>query len=446
MPKYFPEPPPEPKLPEFRALGEYVFRELNRISQSIFTDVYLNLEETFVAPEKPQNGDVVYADGTSWNPGNGQGVYAYIDGTWIKLGIGILDDLTLDDLFADDISADDITFTGNLVGEFNVPDSLVVNGAMQISQENGNTAGAGANYYPADEWRLIFVTSAGVVSAQRVQVATPNGSNDRIRLSVTTADVSLAAGEYLGFQHAIEGNRVAHLQWGTANAKQVIVRFGFKGPAGTYSVNLINSGGSRSYVREFTISAGQANTDTEQVFVFPGDTSGTWLKDSGQGLSIRFTLAAGTTFHTTANAWQAGNFLGTTATSNGLGVNTNVFEVFDVGLYVDVDVAGIPPKWTAPDYIGELYKCMRYWEQDTSGSAKFFDGNVTSGTGYNNPVTFQVEKRVTPTMTGVNEAVSAFPATVGSFTPTIRGFFEGRTANATAKGVFRTSWTANARL
>lgn len=37
------------------------------------------------APSSPQNGDIVYADGTSWNPGSGAGIYAYEAGAWAKL-------------------------------------------------------------------------------------------------------------------------------------------------------------------------------------------------------------------------------------------------------------------------------------------------------------------------------------------------------------------------
>lgn len=85
MAKYYPEPPPAPRKSEDNELLDYIFRELNRISQSLFEGVYLNLEKLYVAPTKPQEGDVIYADGTSWNPGGGIGIYAYVGGAWVKL-------------------------------------------------------------------------------------------------------------------------------------------------------------------------------------------------------------------------------------------------------------------------------------------------------------------------------------------------------------------------
>ena len=45
------------------------------------------LEVTTVAPTKPRTGMLRIADGTSWNPGSGRGVYWYDGGVpgWVKL-------------------------------------------------------------------------------------------------------------------------------------------------------------------------------------------------------------------------------------------------------------------------------------------------------------------------------------------------------------------------
>lgn len=95
MAKYFPEPPPFPISEEDQKFLDYMFRELNRISVALFTEVYLNLEKKYVAPTRPQDGDVSYADGTSWNPGAGMGVYAFLGTTWHKLNLGATDTITM---------------------------------------------------------------------------------------------------------------------------------------------------------------------------------------------------------------------------------------------------------------------------------------------------------------------------------------------------------------
>ncbi len=75
-------------------LSDYLFHELNRLSDVIFNLDVLRLEPTNVDPKdeggsyrgKPRNGDIRYADGTNWNPGGtGEGIYAYINGAWNKL-------------------------------------------------------------------------------------------------------------------------------------------------------------------------------------------------------------------------------------------------------------------------------------------------------------------------------------------------------------------------
>ena len=156
----------------------------------------------------------------------------------------------------------------------------IVNGAMQISQEWGNTISgptATIDFYAADQWRCASTTSPGTASVQRVQSVTPNGSKDRIRFVVAAAKTTLTAGDYLQLYQAIEGNHIADFRWGSAQAKQVILRFGFRGPAGTYTVRIRNGPPpTRTYLANFTIAAGQANTDTEQVIVIPGDTTGVW--------------------------------------------------------------------------------------------------------------------------------------------------------------------------
>ena len=66
-------------------LSDYLFHELNRLSDIIFNLDVMRLEQTNVAPNKPRDGDIRYADGTNWNPGSGTGIYAYVGGSWTKL-------------------------------------------------------------------------------------------------------------------------------------------------------------------------------------------------------------------------------------------------------------------------------------------------------------------------------------------------------------------------
>src|SRR4029077_6364036 len=182
----------------------------------------------------------------------------------------------------------------------------VVNGAMQHSQQNGNTVGNTSAYYLADQWPLIFSTT-GAVNSQREPASTPTpyGSRYRIVAVVNTADTSIAAGEYMMIYQPIEGVRVEDFCWGTTQAKQVVLRFGCRAPAGTYAFSLINAADTRAFISMFTISAGQANTDTIQTIVIPGDTTGTWATDTGIGMNLQFIFAIGSTYNGGVAGWQA---------------------------------------------------------------------------------------------------------------------------------------------
>ena len=48
------------------------------------TDYYA-LNTLYAAPKRIFEGMLVKADGTTWNPGSGAGVYARVGGAWVKL-------------------------------------------------------------------------------------------------------------------------------------------------------------------------------------------------------------------------------------------------------------------------------------------------------------------------------------------------------------------------
>ena len=67
-------------------LTNSVTRELRRISATYEVALARSIEFLHVAPSRVYDGLTVGADGTDWNPGSGQGVYTYYNGTWNKLG------------------------------------------------------------------------------------------------------------------------------------------------------------------------------------------------------------------------------------------------------------------------------------------------------------------------------------------------------------------------
>ena len=71
---------------ELRLLADWVYDELKALEANFTNLDIVRFATRFSEPEKKRAGDVVLADGTSWNPGAGQGFYGYYAGAWHKLG------------------------------------------------------------------------------------------------------------------------------------------------------------------------------------------------------------------------------------------------------------------------------------------------------------------------------------------------------------------------
>ena len=67
-------------------LRTWISNELLRVSNAFTTTSQTTtIPVITAAPSKPQIGQVVFADGTSWNPNNGRGLYYYDTGGWLKI-------------------------------------------------------------------------------------------------------------------------------------------------------------------------------------------------------------------------------------------------------------------------------------------------------------------------------------------------------------------------
>jgi hypothetical protein len=310
-----------------------------------------------------------------------------------------------------------------------------INGAMQISQQYGDALiGLG---YPADQWNHSYI-STGAATAQRVQTVTPNKSKDRLQFKVTTADTSIAAGEYWLIMQRLEGLNIEGFGWGAAGAKQVVLRFGIKGPAGTYAVAIRNGAANRSFIATFTIAN---NVDTEQVIVIPGDVTGTWPSDETHALQVAFTFCTGATF-VGVLGWQAGNFVGGPGMSNGLLTVGNTFELWDVGLYLDPDNTGVPPKWEAPDVATEMIKCQRYWQSFYG----LWNGAGVSSANFLAVYVIPITPRTTPALAASGGTGTLFP-TSGTLSfvnsQTLRDL---RTCSGTGYAMMSATYIVDARV
>ena len=64
----------------------FLTQELTKLQAAIQALAAGHLDQSNVAPGKPRDGDLRYADGSNWNPGSGEGFYGYYGGSWHLLG------------------------------------------------------------------------------------------------------------------------------------------------------------------------------------------------------------------------------------------------------------------------------------------------------------------------------------------------------------------------
>lgn len=112
----------------------------------------------------------------------------------------------------------------------------------------------------------------------------------------------------------------------------------------------------------------------------------------GAGIWINFALSCGSTFQTTAAAWQTGNFLGTSNQVNATDNTANNFYLAGVKL----EPGAVATPFILPDIGSERARCQRYYvEFDFIG----FGGtwlNTTTALVY---LTVPVPMRIAPTAT-----------------------------------------------
>jgi len=237
----------------------------------------------------------------------------------------------------------------------------IINGAMVIDQRNAgasisnNTSGS---QYSVDRW-LIYGAQASKFTAQQNagSVTPPAGYTNYLGITSSSSYSVLSTDDFVVLQR-IEGFNTADLAWGTANAATVTLSFWVRSSlTGTFGGSLRNSAANRSYPFSYTISA--ANTWKQKSITIIGDTTGTWLTNNGTGISVAFSLGAGSTASGTAGAWSAGNFIQPTGATSVVGTNGATFYITGVQLEVGSSA-------TSFDFrsIGtELQLCQRYYQK-----------------------------------------------------------------------------------
>ena len=280
--------------------------------------------------------------------------------------------------------------------------NFIINGDFQCWQRaTAATAGVHNTLNTTDRFGWLLNNDGAVTSEQSTD--TPTGTGYSFLLKCTTADTSLAAGQYAGLFHNIEAQNLQSLQYGSSSAKSITLSFFVKSnKTGTYTVAIYKSGNTGYIIpNEYTINS--ANTwEKKTITITPtaGGTSfitasaGALLNTNALGFQVAFNLAFGSTFHGTNNTWSSNaSHYSTSNAVNWMDSTSNNFYLSQVQL--EIGDAATP--FEHEDYTTTLTKCRRYYQYLLGNS--YFGGFVTyqGATSYYHQVVPQM--RAAPSVT-----------------------------------------------
>jgi len=285
--------------------------------------------------------------------------------------------------------------------------NFIINGDMQVWQRGTAATVATNSYATVDRYRFTENTS-GVFTSER-STDSPTGTGYSVKVQCTTADTSMAAGDYAYFQQVIEAQNLQSLQYGTSSAKTLTLSFWVKSNlTGTYAIALTKPDNTQyNFVHEYTISS--ANTwEKKTITISPtaGSTSfitssaGAIDNDNGPGFYLIWMLCSGTDLNgATSNAWSSNTLHYTTTNQvNWFNSTSNNFYLAQVQL----EIGDVATPFEHEDIGTTLAKCQRYYFQygpHASGATfRHFNPAYTDNAYCSAVQSFPVEMRATPTV------------------------------------------------
>jgi len=298
--------------------------------------------------------------------------------------------------------------------------NLIINGDMSLAQRGTSfsSISSGNGTYPVDRFRNNMSGAGTWTISQSTTVPTGQGFATSVKYDCTTADGSLAAGDFLIFQQIVEAQNLQYLKFGTSSAQSLTLSFWVRSnKTGTYIAEFYIADTGRSFSKSYTIDS--ADTWEKKTITFPGDTGGAINNDNGTGLELNFWLAAGSTYSS-----------GSLQTSWGTRVNANMAagqvnladstsnEWYVTGIQLEAGSVASDFEFLPVDV--NLQRCQRYYfrrQGDASDQRAVSNGFATTTNKYRGVVVFPITMRGNPTLTEsaletlrpgqVNDAVSA---------------------------------------
>ena len=279
--------------------------------------------------------------------------------------------------------------------------NLIINGAMQVSQRGTSfaTMGNGDSQYTLDRFKWQESGSPTLEMTVTQDSSSPNemGNSKSLKVEVTTAQSSLGSGDRVRIEQYIEAQNCQSIAKGTSAAKALSASFWVKSSkTGTYIVELQENDNDRINSQSYSISS--ANTWEHKTLTFPADTTGAINNDTGNGISFRMYLCAGTDYTSGSlnTSWVgvSGNNTGAAVGQVNLADTVNA-TWYITGVQLEVGDKATPFEHRSPGE--ELALCQRYYVEYRN--SRFINGYKRQDAQTAWKVKFPVPMRATPAVT-----------------------------------------------
>ena len=277
--------------------------------------------------------------------------------------------------------------------------NLLINGDMKISQRSTSQASiASGTSHVLDRWGIEVTQGGGAQVTMSQDNQAPEGFSKSLKIEVTTADTSIAAGERWQVRQRIEGQDLRRLKYGTSNALQCIFSFFVRSNVtGTFAVGLYQQDGGKINSGNYTINS--ADTWEKKTIIINGNTADAMNDDNTLGFQVGIGIAAGTNFSsgTATGNWVAQNNTQYPSQTNLLASVGN--NLFFTGCQLEVGPVATPFEHRSAG--DELKRCQRYYQQYVNPCCT----GVIPDNGskaYSIGLQFQTRMRAAPTLTITN--------------------------------------------
>ena len=254
--------------------------------------------------------------------------------------------------------------------------NIIINGGCKVNQRGSNGSSKTASGdYATDRFKTTF-NGIGTWTIENVTDSPSEFSNSH-KLTCTSADGSISAGDFAFCRYIIEAQDLQQLGFGTSDAKSFTFSFYVKSNKtgnATVEINQQDASPIRRVALQYTIN--QANTWERKTLTVTGDASGTINNDTGGGFEIYWWLRSGSTYTGGSHATAFAEINSDQRNASNLDVGASDDDTWQItGVKMEVGSQATP--FEHMSYGEDLFLCQRYYQ--VVPKYTFFIGAVEVG-------------------------------------------------------------------